>query len=288
MEESKQNEQVTEEDVQDAKKEEAKQYIITLIKKPWVFASIIIVLVAIIIAIASSISSSSSIKLNEEQQIAYDLVTTYYYEILDDYGLESAESFKVKKCEVYSYEDLGLSCFGGWFFLELNNTYESYYSMQLTSTGDSDFLQQAPQWAGQDWGFEPSVSTRALNNKLEQFVEEEKKFGENERIAYNLVVWNCYEMFAYDDFAVVNLEVLEAKAETIAEQQIDYCWLRCKITLESGQTKERYYYIIERYNNGSNVYVAEENEYSTWTFDKNLHIDKLNEKLIGHIWYDWH
>ncbi len=241
----------------------------------WKIASLAscFILIAIIIAIPISISSATT--FTEEHQVAYDLVTYYYYDILDEHNLESAESFEVNKCEVFSHDYSDSSYFGGWFYIEINNTYKSYYFMQITSDGINDSLQQASKTLGQSWDFEPSISTRPLNKKLKSFIEEENKFGQNEGTIYELIMWNYFEIFEFDNFTVAGLKVLEGRAENN-----DTCWLKCEITLESGQTQERYYYIDE-----NSVISAKESEYSSWTYDENLEIEILNKKLADGLSY---
>ncbi len=232
-----------------------------------------IILIGIIIGVPMAISSAN--KFTKEHQVAYDLVTNYYYDILDEHDLESAQIFEVNKCEVFSHKYSDYSYFGGWFYIEINNTYKSYYFMQITSDGISDSFQQAPNSLGQLWDFEPSISTSPLNKKLKSFIEEENKFGENEGTIYDLVMWNYFEIFEFDNFLVAGLKVLEGRAENN-----DTCWLKCEITLESGQTQERYYYIDE-----NSVICAQESDYSSWTYDKNLEIEILNKKLAKGLSY---
>ncbi len=130
----------------------------------------VIILISLIIAIPATISSLT--KFTKEHQIAYDLVTTYYYDILDDHNLEYAENFKVKKCAIDSHEYSDYSFCYGWFYIEINNTYNSYYYMQLTSDGISDSLQKAPDSIGKNWDFNNSISLKPLNQKLYNFIKE--------------------------------------------------------------------------------------------------------------------
>ena len=132
-----------------------------------------IIFIGIIIAIPVTISSLN--KFSEEHKTAYDLVTTYYYDILDDHGYDSVELIQVKKCKVYSYEYSDYSYCGGWFILSINEEYESYYFIQLTSDGLSDTLQKTDYQNGKNWDFSSAISTKPLNKKLKVFFQEEKE-----------------------------------------------------------------------------------------------------------------
>ena len=138
----------------------------------WKIVSLTIVILVVLSTIIIPVTISSN-SFTEEHKTAYDLVTHYYYDILDDYNLDQANDFKVLKCSVHTYnKDTPYYFSGGWFYIEINNTYKVYYYLQLDSTGES-CCQYAPNSLGESWAFKNAITTNVLNKKLKDFVEKE-------------------------------------------------------------------------------------------------------------------
>ena len=127
-----------------------------------------LIIISVVIGIVNIIISPNNGDLTAEQT-AYELITTYYDNILQNHGLEKAETLEVKKCEVNYLLDADFYMKYGWFYLKVNNI-DCYYYLQLDTEGSSTCTLTSPNNA-KNWDFTPATSVRALNTKLKEFVQ---------------------------------------------------------------------------------------------------------------------
>ena len=79
-----------------------------------------LIIIGVVIGIVNIIISPNNGDLTAEQT-AYELITTYYDNILQNHGLEKAETLEVKKCEVNYLLGANSYMKYGWFYLKVNN-----------------------------------------------------------------------------------------------------------------------------------------------------------------------